>query len=311
MAMMIQPMVSSMIAGGDDDLADIAAHEAHLAHHHRDDLDRGDRQRGAEEQRGDEALLADRGSSASGSNWPSAKPQANGMAMPATETLNAARPTLAHQREIGLHAGEQQQQQDAELRDAVDHRLLLGAVGKDRCCASGQSAPNTDGPSRMPASSCRSPAGWPIRCMISPSTAADGDQQRRSARSAGIRTDARRPDPLHGRAPPKPTASAPPRSRIGSAFAPAFLAQVCQAPVFQAPVFQAPYRLLFPSGESEEPNLRPTNAFPHCRGSGVAGQSDRLRGFTQMPPRCSRPVWLCNGPEIHRGCGRSSEQEGC
>ena len=35
---------------GDDQLADRAAHEVHLAHDHRHDLHRGNRQRGAEEQ---------------------------------------------------------------------------------------------------------------------------------------------------------------------------------------------------------------------------------------------------------------------
>ena len=39
---------------------------------------------------------------------------------------------LAHQPQVGLHAGEQQQQQDAELRDGVDHRLLLGRARKER-----------------------------------------------------------------------------------------------------------------------------------------------------------------------------------
>ena len=38
----------------------------------------------------------------------------------------------AHDRQIGLHAGQQQQQQNAELRDRVDHRLLLGARRKQR-----------------------------------------------------------------------------------------------------------------------------------------------------------------------------------
>ncbi|MGY3407484.1 hypothetical protein ACVWZV_003597 [Bradyrhizobium sp. GM5.1] len=38
---------------------------------------------------------------------------------------------LPDQLEVGLHAGQQQQQQDAELRDAVDHRFLLGRFGED------------------------------------------------------------------------------------------------------------------------------------------------------------------------------------
>ena len=40
----------------EDHLADVAAQEVHLAHHRRHDLHRGDRQRGAEEQRRDQPL---------------------------------------------------------------------------------------------------------------------------------------------------------------------------------------------------------------------------------------------------------------
>ena len=47
--------------GAEDDLADGAAQEVHLAHHGGDDLDRGDRQRGAEEQRRDQPLARDPG----------------------------------------------------------------------------------------------------------------------------------------------------------------------------------------------------------------------------------------------------------
>ena len=76
-----------------DDLSEIAARETHLAHDRRDDLDRGDRQGGAEEQRGEQALSG-WGSSASGMNWPSATPQANGTTTPENEMLMAARPTF-------------------------------------------------------------------------------------------------------------------------------------------------------------------------------------------------------------------------
>ena len=68
----------------------------------------------------------------SGSISPSAKPQMNGTATPAAETAIAARPTRLHQPQIGLHAGEQQQHQDAELRHGIDHALLLGALRKQR-----------------------------------------------------------------------------------------------------------------------------------------------------------------------------------
>ncbi len=54
--MMIQPDRVVDDRGGDDDLADGAAQKADLAHHHRHDLDRGDRQRDPKEQRGDQPL---------------------------------------------------------------------------------------------------------------------------------------------------------------------------------------------------------------------------------------------------------------
>jgi hypothetical protein len=42
--------------------------------------------------------------------------------------------------------------------------------GKIACCRSGQSAPTTERPSTMPATSWPMTAGWPIRCMASPSS---------------------------------------------------------------------------------------------------------------------------------------------
>jgi len=43
-----------------------------------------------------------------------------------------------------------------------------GVLEKIAACASGQIQPNSDGPSRMPASNSPITEGWPIRCMISP-----------------------------------------------------------------------------------------------------------------------------------------------
>ena len=39
---------------------------------------------------------------------------------------------LSHELEIGLHPGQQQQKENAELRDAVEHGLLLGGSREDR-----------------------------------------------------------------------------------------------------------------------------------------------------------------------------------
>ena len=70
------------------------------------------------------------GRSAAGSISPSAKPQTNGTATPASATVTAARPTRLHQLQVGFHAGQQQQHQDAELRNGIDHALLLGRARK-------------------------------------------------------------------------------------------------------------------------------------------------------------------------------------
>src|SRR4029077_11971994 len=59
----------------------------------------------------------------------------------------------SHELEVGLHPGQQQQQQNAELRNAVEHRFLFGSARKESCCSSGHSAPSTEGPSMMPPSS--------------------------------------------------------------------------------------------------------------------------------------------------------------
>ena len=52
--------------------------------------------------------------------------------MPATETVDGGAADPLHQLQIGLHAGQQQQHQDAELRDRIDHALLLGRARKER-----------------------------------------------------------------------------------------------------------------------------------------------------------------------------------
>ena len=73
------------------------------------------------------------GSMVSGRNSPSATPQTNGTDMPASEAKTEALPAAPHQLEIGLHAGEQQQQQDAELRDASSIAFCSLAAGNSAC----------------------------------------------------------------------------------------------------------------------------------------------------------------------------------
>lgn len=110
--------------GGQDDLPDHAPHEIHLAHDHGHDLHRRDRQRGAEKQRGNQPL-ARIGQHGIGQH--SAERDAAGErdedAHEGCE--HGGSPGLAHEFEIGFHAGQQQQKKNAELRDRVDHRLLF------------------------------------------------------------------------------------------------------------------------------------------------------------------------------------------
>ena len=67
--------------------------KVHFPSHHCDDLDRRNRQGGAEEERGDQALIGF-GSMASGNSSPSTTPHRKGTLMPAMDTLSAARPAF-------------------------------------------------------------------------------------------------------------------------------------------------------------------------------------------------------------------------
>src|SRR5207253_2332016 len=112
-----------------DQLADRAPQKIELADRQRDDLDRGDRQRRPDKQRRDEALVGMR---------QHAVRQGLAQRDPAQERhrdtgqRDAERGFAGapHQRQIGFHAGQEQQHQDAELRDRIDHRLLLGERGE-------------------------------------------------------------------------------------------------------------------------------------------------------------------------------------
>ena len=116
---------------GNDDLTQIAPHEVHLAHHHRDDFDRRDRQRGAEEQRRDQPQLRP---------WQHRVRQHFSKRYAASEGdenagyRNARRRAtdFAHKLQIGLHAGQQQQHQHAELGNGIDHVFLRAVVREQR-----------------------------------------------------------------------------------------------------------------------------------------------------------------------------------
>ena len=147
----------------------VAAHEIHLADHHCHDLHRGDRKRGAEEERGDQAL-AWVGQHGVGQGFAERNPADEGNDDAGKRGDGRGAAGLAHQLEIGFHAGEKQQQQNAELRDGVEHRLLLFCGGKDRVLQSGASAPSREGPSTRPAINWPITPGCLIRIMASPSS---------------------------------------------------------------------------------------------------------------------------------------------
>ena len=155
--------------GGDDDLADVAAHEIHLAHDHRDDLDRGDRQRGAEEKRGDEARLRV-GQDRIRQHLAERKAADEGQA-----PRRRRRPRSPRGRRGGPAADRFPCRSAAAAsgcRAATRHRSCFSArasPGNSVCCKSGQTRPSTDGPSRRPPISWPITAGWPSFCMISPS----------------------------------------------------------------------------------------------------------------------------------------------
>src|SRR4029077_13165902 len=75
---------------------------------------------------------------------------------------------LSHQLEVSLHSGEQKQQQDAELRDPIDHRLLFGVFWKERVLGVWKQQ-SEEAPSSRPAINWPMTAGWRSRTMASPS----------------------------------------------------------------------------------------------------------------------------------------------
>ena len=58
---------------------------------------------------------------------------------------------LADKLEVGFHPGQQQQQQNAELRDAVEHGFLLGGSWKEGVLQIGPQRPQHRRPQQNPA----------------------------------------------------------------------------------------------------------------------------------------------------------------
>ena len=123
--MMIQPIVSSMIADATMTWPTVRRREADLAHDHRHDLHRRDRQRGTKEQCRDQPLVRI-GQHRVGQQLAEQHAAGKGTTMPAIETLNAPARVRRHEpRSVSMPVSKSSKQ-NAELRDRVDHRLLLG-----------------------------------------------------------------------------------------------------------------------------------------------------------------------------------------
>ena len=118
------------------------------------------------------------GNSSAGRNSPSAKPQTKRQRHAGDGDGHGGAADAAHQLQIGLHAGQQQQHQDAELGDGVEHALLRG-VGRETAHAAppARSRPNSEGPSMMPAMSWPITAGWPSALRGLAHQPADQQQQ--------------------------------------------------------------------------------------------------------------------------------------
>ena len=114
----------------ENDLTDDPAHEIHFAHNHRHDFHRGDRQGRAQKERGDQTFSGVRQHAVRQHlAKPNSAKKRNDDAHQRGKQGSAAR--LSHKLEICLHPGEQQQQQNAKLRDRIDHRLLFGVLRKE------------------------------------------------------------------------------------------------------------------------------------------------------------------------------------
>ena len=117
--------------GGDDDLAQIAAHEIHLPHHHGHDLDGRDGKCGAQEQGRHQPPVSGAAEEKGRTELAQQKTAGKGKSDAAKRDGHGGETGPSHQLEIGLHAGKEQKHQDADLRQAVDHAFLRRIGRKD------------------------------------------------------------------------------------------------------------------------------------------------------------------------------------
>ncbi len=107
------------------------------------------------------------GIKSSGRKNPRTTPQANGMATPVSETLIAGRPTVRMSlRSVSIPVSSKSSNTPT---CAMPSSIALWAASdaNSACCSCGSRKPKKEGPSRMPAASCPTTAGWPRRCIAS------------------------------------------------------------------------------------------------------------------------------------------------
>lgn len=129
MAMIAQPIVSSMIAEAMINCPNVASHEIHLAHDAGDDLHRGDGRRRAEKERRDEAPVGigrERGRHRRADN------RRRRAAVPPARSPPPGPRTLARVASFVSIPASSSHQQHAELRHCVQHRLLRGIAAEQR-----------------------------------------------------------------------------------------------------------------------------------------------------------------------------------
>ena len=116
---------------GDQDLAEVAPFEVHVAHDAGDDLDRGDRQGHAEKERGRQPMLLVRDKRrGQHHSEPETAEEGNGDAAERDAQDRPADPL--DQRTVGFHPGQEKQKQDAEFGERLKRGLLRRIGRKDR-----------------------------------------------------------------------------------------------------------------------------------------------------------------------------------
>ena len=117
------------------------------------------------------------GSRLSGRNSPSAKPQMKGTTMPATEIAIAALPTLRTSlRSVSMPVSSSSSRMPNCAMPSIS-AFCSGAGGKIACCASGHTQPNSEGPSMQAGQQFADHRGLADALHQLAEPAADGDQQ--------------------------------------------------------------------------------------------------------------------------------------